>query len=78
MSKLPQELINHIYEYSAEHREKMHWVLDDISHSQFCGVCDKIIMKYVYSWHYSYYVCCSTECLDNYKGCRYYQTKWWM
>lgn len=22
MSKLPQELINHIYEYNAEHREK--------------------------------------------------------
>ena len=78
MSKLPQELINYIYEYNPEHREKMHWTLRQIRDNQFCEVCDKIIMKEVWSHRRSYEVCCSRECLDNYKGCRYYQTKWWM
>lgn len=78
MSKLPQELINHIYEYNPEHREKMYWVLRAIRDNQFCEVCDKIIMKYFWTHRGLNQVCCSTECLDNYKGCRYYQTKWWM
>lgn len=59
--------------------KKMYWTLLAISENQFCEVCDKIIMKYVWSSRRGFnQVCCSEKCLDNYQGCRYYQTKWWM
>ena len=67
-SRLPQELKNHIYEYNPEHREKMYWSLRAIRENQFCEVCDKIIMKEVWSHRRGYEVCCSEECLDNHQG----------
>jgi hypothetical protein len=78
--KLPQELINHIYEYNPEHRKKMYWVLHAIRETQFCEVCDKIIMKYVFSHRRGYEVCCSSECLARHQGCIYYygKNKWWI
>ena len=78
--ELPKELINHIYEYNPEHREKMYWILRAIRENHFCEVCDKIIIKYVYSSRRGDELCCSTECLGNYKECLYYcdKNKWWM
>jgi len=64
ISELPTELIIHIYEYIPEHREKMRWILQDICDIQYCEVCDKIIMKYVYSMRRSNIICCSAECVD--------------
>ncbi len=80
LSILPQQLINYIYEYNPEHREKMHWSLHSIRHSQFCEVCDKIIMKYVWSSRRGDEVCCSGKCLGNYVGCLHYYSKqkWWI
>jgi hypothetical protein len=79
-SKLPNELKNHVYEYSPEHREKMYWTLRYISENQFCQVCDKIIIKYTYSHRGLNEDCCSKECLDNYQGCLYYCNRkaWWI
>lgn len=78
-SKLPQELINRIYEYNPEHREKMYWTLRAISDSQFCEVCDKIIMKYVWSSRCGGEVCCSQECLRSDWGSLYCgEKKWWV
>ena len=77
---LPKELINHIYEYNPQHREKIYWTLRAICENQFCEVCDKIIIKKVWSHRHSYEVCCSSECLDRYEGCLYNceKNKWWM
>lgn len=77
---LPQHIINLIYEYNPEHREKMYWTLRAIRENQFCEVCDKIIMKYVWSSRGGDETCCSTKCLRNYQGCLYYygKQKWWM
>ena len=75
--KLPQELINHIYEYNAEHREKMYWNLRYISEKPFCEGCDKIIMKYIWSSRRGDEVCCSPECVDN-DWVSYGKKKWWM
>ena len=66
ISKLPNELIMHIYEYNPEHREKMRWVLEDIRNIQYCDVCDKIIIKLIWSRRRHEMICCSSECLDNY------------
>ena len=63
-TKLPYELIMYIYEYNPEHREKMRWVLEDIRNTQYCEVCDKIIIKNVWSLRGCDMVCCSSECLD--------------
>ena len=65
ISKMPREKnIQHIYEYNPEHREKMYWVLKDIRDIQYCDICSKIIMKYVYSRRRSDVDCCSMECVD--------------
>jgi hypothetical protein len=64
--ELPYELLIHIYEYNPEHREKMKWVLQDIRYIQYCEVCDKIIMKRIWSWPGCGMICCSSECLNNY------------
>jgi hypothetical protein len=45
ISKLPYEIIMHIYEYNPEHREKMRWVLHDLRNIQYCDVCNKVIIK---------------------------------
>jgi len=66
LSKLPYEIIMHIYEYNPEHREKMRWVLEDIRNAQYCDVCNKMIMKYVYSRRRCDMICCSAECVDNF------------
>jgi len=66
ISKLPYELQIHIYEYNPEHREKMYWILDDIRNIQYCEVCNKIIMKRIWSIRGCDMICCSSECLDNY------------
>ena len=66
ISKLPCEIIMHIYEYNPEHREKMRCVLEDIRNVQYCDVCNKMIMKYVYSRRRSDMICCSMECVDNF------------
>ena len=65
ISKLPHEILIHIYEYNPEHREKMRFVLEDIRNSQCCEVCNKIIMKHIYSRRRCDMNCCSIECLDN-------------
>ena len=62
---LPYEIINHIYEYNPEHREKMYWVLDAIRNIQYCDFCNKIIIKYIYSRRRCDMKCCSMECVDN-------------
>ena len=46
-SKIPYELLTHIYEYNPEHREKMKWVLKDICNQQNCEVCGKMIIKHI-------------------------------
>jgi hypothetical protein len=82
ISKLPHELVIHIYEYNPQHREQMRWVLhvirsipyreqmrwilDDIRNTPYCEVCDKIIIKYIYSLRRCGMICCSSECVDNY------------
>ena len=66
ISKLPYEILIQIYQYNPEHREKMKWVLDSIRNIQYCDVCRKICMKYIYSIRRSDMVCCSIECVDNY------------
>ena len=62
--KLPYEIIIKIYEYNPEHRENMRWVLEEIRNPQYCYVCDKFIMKYIYSLRRSDIICCSNECID--------------
>jgi len=79
ISKLPHELLIHIYEYNPEHRQKMAyvlhdirireqmiWVLKDIRDIYYCEVCDKIIIKRIWSLRGCDMVCCSSECVDNY------------
>jgi len=73
ISKLPSHIITLIYEYNPEHREKMHWVLKDIRNIQYCEVCNKIIMKYIWSSRGDYEICCSSECLNNYTSCLDYR-----
>ena len=63
--KLPYEIIIEIFEYNPEHREKMRWVLEDIRNPQYCEVCDKLIIKYIYSRPRCDMICCSSECVDN-------------
>jgi len=63
--KLPYEIIIQIFEYNPEHREKMRWVLEDIRNPQYCYVCEKLIMKYIYSLRRSDIICCSYKCVDN-------------
>jgi hypothetical protein len=64
--KLPYEIIIKIFEYNPEHREKMYWVLKDIRNTHYCEVCNKMIIKYIYSKRRSDIICCSINCLDNY------------
>ena len=64
--KLPYELLIHIYEYNLEHREKMRWVLEDTCNTSYCEVCDKIIIKHIWSLRGCDMVCFSSECVDNY------------
>ena len=63
--KLPYEIIIEIFEYNPEHREKMRWILEDIRNLQYCEVCDKPIIKYIYSRPRCDMICCSNECVDN-------------
>ena len=58
--------MEHNDEYNSEHREKMRLVLEDIRNPQYCEVCNKMIIKYVYSIRRSDMICCSIECVDNY------------
>lgn len=62
---LPYKVLNHIFEYNPNHREKMYWVLDDIRNINYCYVCDKIIIKYIYSRRRCDETCCSIECVDS-------------
>ena len=64
-SKLPREILIHIYEFNPEHREKMQFVLQDIHDIQYCHACGKVIMKYIYSRRRCDMICCSMECVDN-------------
>jgi hypothetical protein len=64
--KLPIELINNIFEFNLEHREKMYFILKEIRNIQYCEVCNKIIFKYIYSLRGCDMICCSNECVDNY------------
>jgi len=64
VSKLPYELVMHIYEYNPLHREQMKWVFKDIRNIIHCYVCNKQIIKYVYSMRRCDTACCSMECLD--------------
>lgn len=76
-AKLSQDLPVYIYAYNPEHRAKMYWALHAIRNTQFCEVCDKVVMNYVWSSRRGEEICCSEKCLDNYKGCLYYRDKWW-
>ena len=62
---LPYEILIHIFEYNPEHREKMYPVLEDIRNIPYCDVCNKIIIKYIYSRRRCYLICCSMKCVDN-------------
>ena len=46
----------------------MYWVLQDISDIQYCEVCKKKIIKYVWSTRRGNEICCSSICVDNYSG----------
>jgi hypothetical protein len=63
---LSNEIVNYIFEYNPLHRENMLWVLHDIRNIQYCDVCDKIIMKRIYSRRNCNMVCCSVTCVENY------------
>jgi len=62
---LPDVLRNEIYMYDPEHREKMKAVLKEIQTNSKCEVCDRVILKYVYSSRNGDEICCSEECLDS-------------
>jgi len=66
MSQLPYEIVMHILEYNPEHREKMRWVLHDIRNTQYCDVCNKLIIKCIYSLPRCDMICCSMKCVDYY------------
>jgi hypothetical protein len=54
------------YEYYSKHRENMRWVLEDIRNIYYCEVCDKIIMRHIWSLRGGCdMICCLSECLDN-------------
>jgi len=75
ISKLPYELQIHISEYNPEHRKQMYWILNDICNNYCrCDVCDKIIIKYIYSTRSRRCTlqCCSSECVDRYDGPDHY------
>ena len=65
-SELPYEILIHIYEYNPEHRQKMRWALEDIRNIQHCQVCNKLIIKYIYSKRSCDMICCSMDCVDNF------------
>jgi hypothetical protein len=55
---------NYAFDFSI-HMKKMYSSLKFIKEqSQWCQVCDKIIVKTVYSLRRSDIVCCSEECVD--------------
>lgn len=64
--KLPYELVTNTYEYDPEQRKKMKWVLEDIRNSPYCEVCNKIIIKYIWSLRNCDMICCSSKCLKYY------------
>ena len=66
ISKLPYEILIHIYEYNPEHREKMRWVCKDIRNASYCEVCNKMIIKRIWSLRGCDMICCSSECVDKY------------
>jgi hypothetical protein len=44
----------------------MRWVLEDIRNIYYCEVCDKIIMRHIWSLRGGCdMICCLSECLDN-------------
>jgi hypothetical protein len=65
---LPDEIINYIFEFNPEHREKMRFVLQEIHNMQRCDICESIIIKYIYCRRRSYMVCCSLDCVDTYEN----------
>ena len=65
ISKLPYELVIHVYEYNPLHREQMKWVFKDIRDISYCVACDKRIIKYVYTMRGCDKECCSMECVDS-------------
>ena len=65
---LPMGIINHIFEFNPEHREKFINILQEIRDMQRCEVCDTAIYKYIYCRRRSYMVCCSIECIDTYEN----------
>ena len=60
------------YEYNSEHRERMRCVLEEICNPTYCEVCDKIIIKRIWSLRGCDMICCSSECVDNYSVCLNY------
>lgn len=59
---LPKDLQIIVYEYDADHREKMYPVLQQISEANFCGHCARVLLRYVYTsrqWNDHY---CSVKC----------------
>jgi hypothetical protein len=53
-------------DYKEEHMSKMYWILRNIREIQYCEVCNKVIMRLVYSNRNSDEICCSFKCLDEY------------
>ena len=49
-----------------QHKQKMRWVFEDICFVQYCDVCEKQIIRFVYSKPKSDLVCCSFKCVDEY------------
>jgi hypothetical protein len=49
-----------------QHKQKMRWVFEDICFVQYCDVCEKQIIRFVYSKPKSDLACCSFECVDEY------------
>jgi hypothetical protein len=66
IDQMPKEIKDYIYEYNPDHRQKMYWVLKDIINIQYCEVCNKLIIKKIYSLRNSDMICCSMDCVDEY------------
>jgi len=68
ISQLPTELQMHINEFNVEHRKKMRWVLQDIKELEFCEVCERPVVKHIYSERGMDMICCSMDCVDEYRN----------
>lgn len=71
--RLPPEIMNIIWEYNADHRDQMRWVLWDIQYKlkrcHFCGCGMMTIhkMKHNWKWLGLFIHFCSDHCMEEYR-----------